>query len=194
MTSGLIQYGVPVTERTPVLDMQMVWSRLLAPKSPSFTLPAESRRMLAPERTGGSDQGEQLACNGPKDLWSSFPLVIWLQKDLQAIIGAPKLLEHKKVVLKKPQEIVFDYVRSNARRYLWCPCGRSCCCASRTCPPEFVWYTCVSHSLSKPHKPSAGLWLNPEGQRPQHQCHTELYSTTTVLLKKQVCDDTLQNL
>lgn len=28
--------------------MQMVWIRLLAPKSPSFTFPEESLRMLAP--------------------------------------------------------------------------------------------------------------------------------------------------
>ncbi|TNN36665.1 hypothetical protein EYF80_053162 [Liparis tanakae] len=44
--------GVPVTERMPVPDMQMVCSLLLAPKSPSFTLPSESRRMLAPESHG----------------------------------------------------------------------------------------------------------------------------------------------
>lgn len=49
ITSGLIQYGVPVTDLMPVPDRQMVCSRLLAPKSPSFTLPTESRRMLAPE-------------------------------------------------------------------------------------------------------------------------------------------------
>lgn len=48
MTSGLIQYGVPVTDFIPVPDRQMVCSRRLAPKSPSFTFPAESLRMLAP--------------------------------------------------------------------------------------------------------------------------------------------------
>jgi len=35
--------------------MQMVWIRLLAPKSPSFTFPEESLRMLAP---GGTKQNE----------------------------------------------------------------------------------------------------------------------------------------
>lgn len=50
ITSGLIQYGVPVTDFIPVPDRQIVWSRLLAPKSPSFTLPAESRRIFAPGR------------------------------------------------------------------------------------------------------------------------------------------------
>lgn len=49
ITSGLIQYGVPVTDFMPVPDRQMVCSRLLAPKSPSFTLPTESLRMFAPE-------------------------------------------------------------------------------------------------------------------------------------------------
>ncbi len=34
--------GVPVTDLIPVPDMQMVWMRLLAPKSPSFTFPEES--------------------------------------------------------------------------------------------------------------------------------------------------------
>lgn len=52
ITSGLIQYGVPVTDFIPVPERQMVCSRLLAPKSPSFTLPAESRRIFAPGRKG----------------------------------------------------------------------------------------------------------------------------------------------
>lgn len=50
MTSGLIQYGVPVTDFMPVPDRQMVCRRRLAPKSPNFTFPAESLRMLAPDR------------------------------------------------------------------------------------------------------------------------------------------------
>lgn len=37
-----------MTDLIPVPDMQMVWIRLLAPKSPSFTFPAESRKILAP--------------------------------------------------------------------------------------------------------------------------------------------------
>lgn len=37
-----------MTDLIPVPDMQMVWIRLLAPKSPSFTFPDESLRMLAP--------------------------------------------------------------------------------------------------------------------------------------------------
>ena len=49
MTSGLIQYGVPVTDFIPVPERQMLWSRLLAPKSPSLTLPVESRRIFAPK-------------------------------------------------------------------------------------------------------------------------------------------------
>lgn len=129
MTSGLIQYGVPVTERTPVLDMQMVWSRLLAPKSPSFTLPAESRRMLAPERTEGSDQGELLACNGPKDLWSSFPFVTWLKEDLQAIIVDPKLLKHENILLKWPLQIKLWY--------------------------NTLYFNCISNSWQKNHS----IWL-----------------------------------
>lgn len=44
-----------MTDLMPVPDMQMVWIRLLAPKSPSFTFPEESLRMLAP---GGSKQNE----------------------------------------------------------------------------------------------------------------------------------------
>ena len=52
ITSGLIQYGVPVTDFIPVPERQIVCSRLLAPKSPSFTLPAESRRIFAPGRKG----------------------------------------------------------------------------------------------------------------------------------------------
>lgn len=39
-----------MTDFIPVPDRQIVWSRLLAPKSPSFTLPAESRRIFAPGR------------------------------------------------------------------------------------------------------------------------------------------------
>lgn len=50
MTSGLIQYGVPVTDFMPVPDRHMVCRRRLAPKSPNFTFPAESLRMLAPDR------------------------------------------------------------------------------------------------------------------------------------------------
>lgn len=52
ITSGLIQYGVPVTDFIPVPERHIVCSRLLAPKSPSFTLPAESRRIFAPGRKG----------------------------------------------------------------------------------------------------------------------------------------------
>lgn len=40
-----------MTDLIPVPDMQMVWIRLLAPKSPSFTFPDESRRMFAPGGT-----------------------------------------------------------------------------------------------------------------------------------------------
>lgn len=44
-----------MTDLIPVPDMQMVWMRLLAPKSPSFTFPEESLRMLAP---GGTEQNK----------------------------------------------------------------------------------------------------------------------------------------
>lgn len=50
ITSGAIQYGVPTTEWRPVA-LTMVWSRLEAPKSPSFMFPLPSRSMLAPTKT-----------------------------------------------------------------------------------------------------------------------------------------------
>ena len=50
MTSGDIKYGVPVAVIIRE-DVQIVWRRFDAPKSPSFTLPvAVSRRMLAPKQ------------------------------------------------------------------------------------------------------------------------------------------------
>lgn len=63
--------------------MQMVWIRLLAPKSPSFTFPDESLRMLAP---GGTKQNELIVIQkSPKDcqhplrdtltVWSSINVV-----------------------------------------------------------------------------------------------------------------------
>lgn len=67
MTSGLIQYGVPVTDFIPVPDRQIVCSRRLAPKSPSFTFPAESLRMLAPDRETKGKQ-EKYSINKPKKI------------------------------------------------------------------------------------------------------------------------------
>lgn len=51
-----------MTDLIPVPDMQMVWIRLLAPKSPSFTFPEESLRMLAP---GGTKQNELRVIQDP---------------------------------------------------------------------------------------------------------------------------------
>lgn len=59
-----------MTDLIPVPDMQMVWIRLLAPKSPSFTFPDESLRMLAP---GARKQNElRVIQESPED--GQYPL------------------------------------------------------------------------------------------------------------------------
>lgn len=70
----------------PVPDMQMVWIRLLAPKSPSFTFPEESLRMLAP---GGSKRNElesiqdsPESCQTQRDADNlELQLLFWVKSD-----------------------------------------------------------------------------------------------------------------
>jgi len=54
--------------------MQMVWMRLLAPKSPSFTFPAESLKILAPR---GEKQNQK-----PQEM-KQQPELKWLQRGEQ---------------------------------------------------------------------------------------------------------------
>ena len=48
MTSGLIQYGVPVTDLIPVTKLAIVCNRRDAPKSASFTFPEPALKIFAP--------------------------------------------------------------------------------------------------------------------------------------------------
>lgn len=64
-----------MTDLIPVPDMQMVWIRLLAPKSPSFTFPDESLRMLAPGGTKNK-KGLRVIQESPEDC--PYPLLVQL--------------------------------------------------------------------------------------------------------------------
>lgn len=75
-----------MTDLMPVPDMQMVWIRLLAPKSPSFTFPEESLRMLAPGGSKGNElesiQDSPESCQTQRDADNlELQLLFWVKSD-----------------------------------------------------------------------------------------------------------------